>query len=760
MALANVAVLLAQWKYKVLIVDWDLEAPGLEYFFKDYLDLEAVAQQIGIIDFLDYVSKTGAEKPLDWRDFLINISLPDIEGTLHFLTAGKRDAGYFNKVRSLDVNKLYFEKNGGGFIESLRNEWKEEYDFVLIDSRTGITDIGGICTIQLPDMLVLLFLSTEQNLNGVIDVARKAAIARQKLPIERLGLISLPIPSKFDSQEEFKISQEWLDRFASELSELYTDWLPTFVKIRTMLEITKVPYIPYFSFGEKLPVLEQGTIDPAGLGYAYENLTALIANNLESVELLQDDRDQYVWLAPKRRAKSTPRVFISYSYEDEEWKDLLVTQLGVLQQQGILDLWDDRRIKAGEDWYQEIKEAINRASVAILMVSANFLTSKFILNEEVPRLLERQEKKGLRVLPVIVKPCAWKQVKWLARMQPRPKDGKPLSAGDEYQTDADLAALAEEVAAILNFAARMTTPEGYAQIGTENVSLAKLPPTSPELFGREKELAMLDAAWKNQRTNIVSLVAFGGVGKTALVNKWLLQMSEDNYRGAEQVYGWSFYSQGAAEGKQASADLFIASALKWFGDPNPDEGSPWSKGERLAELIKKERTLLILDGLEPLQYPPGQMEGRLKDPGLQCLLRELARHNPGLCIITTRLSVDNLKDFIGTSVARINLEHLSPEAGAQLLEKLGVKGAADELKQAVDEFDGHALVLTLLGRYLAVVYQGDIRQRDKIAKLTKERQQGGHARRVMEFYERWFKDKPELNILRMMGLFAAIGKRL
>ena len=101
-------------------------------------------------------------------------------------------------------------------------------------------------------------------------------------------------------------------------------------------------------------------------------------------------------------------------------------------------------------------------------------------------------------------------------------------------------------------------------------------------------------------------MAFGGVGKTALVKKWLIQMGADNYRGAERVYGWSFFSQGAAEGKQASADEFVSAALKWFGDLNPTEGSPWDKGERLAMLVNKHRTLLILDGLEPLQYPAEQ----------------------------------------------------------------------------------------------------------------------------------------------------------
>ncbi len=219
------------------------------------------------------------------------------------------------------------------------------------------------------------------------------------------------------------------------------------------------------------------------------------------------------------------------------------------------------------------------------------------------------------------------------------------------------------------------------------------------------------------------------------------------------MYGWSFYSQGAREGGQASADPFIAAALEWFGDPDPTKGSPWDKGERLAELVRKQPTILILDGLEPLQYPPGEMGGRLKDPGLCCLLRALARHNPGLVIVTTRLPVDDLKEFVGTSVKRIPLEHLSPEAGAAYLAHLGVKGTPEERKQAVCEFEGHALALTLLGSYLAVVYGGDIRQRDKIAGLTKERKQGGHARRVMESYERWFQGQPELDILRLMGLF-------
>ena len=130
---------------------------------------------------------------------------------------------------------------------------------------------------------------------------------------------------------------------------------------------------------------------------------------------------------------SKPTVFISYSHKDEDWKDRLVTHLGVLRHQGLLDLWDDRRIAAGEDWHQEIQEAMAAASVAVLLVSANFLNSAFILSEEMPRLLQRRDNEGVHIFPVIVKPCAWQKVDWLRRMQARPKDGRALSAGNEHR---------------------------------------------------------------------------------------------------------------------------------------------------------------------------------------------------------------------------------------------------------------------------------------------------------------------------------------
>jgi tetratricopeptide (TPR) repeat protein len=304
---------------------------------------------------------------------------------------------------------------------------------------------------------------------------------------------------------------------------------------------------------------------------------------------------------------------------------------------------------------------------------------------------------------------------------------------------------------------------GTPTLPRERISVARLPVTGTDLFGRASELQLLDENWENPNTNVISFVAWGGVGKTALVNHWLKQrMALDNYRGAERVYGWSFYSQDTSE-RAASADLFIDQALRWFGDTNPTQGSPWDKGERLANFIRQTRTLLILDGLEPLQHPPGPQEGRLKDAALQAMLVELAAQQVGLCVISTREQVGDLVEFEDGTAIQHELEQLSPQAGAQLLRALQVKGDDDELEQAATEYGGHALALTLLGSYVVDVFGGDIRRRNEIESLEEDVRNGRHAERVMRAYEKWFGEGVELAVLRLLGLFdrpAEIGSIL
>ena len=302
-------------------------------------------------------------------------------------------------------------------------------------------------------------------------------------------------------------------------------------------------------------------------------------------------------------------------------------------------------------------------------------------------------------------------------------------------------------------ASRIGTRNPPGRPGPEKISVARLPVTGGDVFGREEDSVFLDRAWENREVNVVTIVAWAGVGKSTLVNHWLRRMAAKHYRSAELVFGWSFYRQGSS-GDTSSADEFLDAALTWFGDPDPRLGTAWEKGERLAKLVAHRRTLLVLDGLEPLQNPPGPQEGRLREPSLQALLRELAAFNTGLCVITTRLPVADLADHAGTSALRRDLEQLSSDAGAQLLRALGVKGHEAELQSASDEFSGHCLALTLLGSYLTDVFCGDIRFRKEVSeRLAHDVRQGAHARKVMESYQSWLGEGPELSVLRMLGLF-------
>jgi hypothetical protein len=262
-----------------------------------------------------------------------------------------------------------------------------------------------------------------------------------------------------------------------------------------------------------------------------------------------------------------------------------------------------------------------------------------------------------------------------------------------------------------------------------------LPVTGSEIFGREEDIAFLDRAWANKEVNIVTIVAWAGVGKSTLVNHWLRRMATKHYRSAELVFGWSFYRQGIS-GETSSADEFLNVALSWFGDSDPRLGTAWEKGERLAKLVAHRRTLLVLDGMEPLQNPPGPQEGRLREPSLQALLRELAAFNTGLCVITTRTPVADIADHERTSALRRNLDQLSSDAGAKLLRALGVMGDEAELRSATNEYRGHCLALTLLGSYLTDAFDGDIRRRKEVSEhLAYDVRQGVHARRVMESYQ-------------------------
>ena len=285
MALANIAALLARRGKKVLIVDFDLEAPGLWRYFSSYYT--GLQHRPGLIDLLAAAS-AGPSRDVDWRAYVTEVSVQ--QSPLSLITSGRLEEEYPSKVLGFDWTEFFQNSDGGEFIERLRNQWRQEYDFTLIDSRTGITDAGGICTIMLPDMIVPVFVSNLQSLDGVVDVIARAQAQRKTLAYDRPPAVILPILSRFDSRTEYESAQEWLNLSADRLKEFYAAWLPVRFNPRQALERTKLPYVAYFSFGEKLPALARSASDPDSLGYALNAVSQLIEAELGNAELIMGTR--------------------------------------------------------------------------------------------------------------------------------------------------------------------------------------------------------------------------------------------------------------------------------------------------------------------------------------------------------------------------------------------------------------------------------------------------------------------------------------
>ena len=298
MALANVAVQLARRGRKVLMVDWDLEAPGLDRYFEkatkngeSLISVKKAKNSTGLLGLLSDAMKQTPLKPAKWKSRLLEITVPPAKKSysnatpptpapLHFLPSGYGKAGYSTRLAEFSLEAFYANANGDVWFETLREQWKSSYDFVLIDSRTGLTDSGGVCTIHFPDWLVLVFSSNDQSLEGGLKFVEAAQVARRNYQRDRAPLMVIPLLSRWDGDSEIDLAEKWMERLDKDLKPLTDAWLPTAFTPRQYLERTRVPHVARFSFGEPLPVLTHSVTDPALPGLAYENLAGMLDSEL------------------------------------------------------------------------------------------------------------------------------------------------------------------------------------------------------------------------------------------------------------------------------------------------------------------------------------------------------------------------------------------------------------------------------------------------------------------------------------------------
>ncbi|MCG7206826.1 FxSxx-COOH system tetratricopeptide repeat protein [Streptomyces arenae] len=337
MALANTAWILAANGKRVLAVDWDLEAPGLDRFFHPFLDPNVLAATGGVLNILqdyawaatDGITRTGPWhlEFADVEQHAVSLS-PERQGlsfenggSLDFLSAGKQFRAYSGTASSLEWDNFYDRLRGGMFLEALRDSMKRSYDYVLIDSRTGRSDTADICTLQMPDVLVDCFTFSDQALDGAADVAYSVGDEHRSRRIR-----VLPVPMRVDDGEKEKVEAGRAvarTKFAGlpkgpDGERLSAD------EVTAYWGSVEIPYKPYYAYEETLAVVGDKKGDPKSLLSAFERLTAFVTDNeVTALPPIPDQvrlrcRDAFI----RRRPQTTAlQVTIVYAAENRMWAD-------------------------------------------------------------------------------------------------------------------------------------------------------------------------------------------------------------------------------------------------------------------------------------------------------------------------------------------------------------------------------------------------------------------------------------------------------
>jgi len=332
MALANVAWILAASGKRVLMVDWDLESPGLYRYFGPFLSEEAVRDSSGVIDMIHdfesearrriekgepfhdvaaYARVTQYTQSLDW-DF------PG-EGTLDIMSCGRQNSDYPAIIGNLGWDVFYERLRGAQLFTALRADMKARYDYTLIDSRTGFGDIAGICTFDLPDILINCFTLNTQGIEGAAGVAADVAQYNRTRGVGRKIRV-LPVPMRVENGEKAKVEA------GRNLARRRLGLLPEGVTDAQRDEYwtnVVIPYQPFYAYEETLATFGDDGSGPMTLLGAYERLAKYTTEGeVGSMPPMNAGEREY-WRKRFERAdpNTVKQVFLDYQPEDEAWAE-------------------------------------------------------------------------------------------------------------------------------------------------------------------------------------------------------------------------------------------------------------------------------------------------------------------------------------------------------------------------------------------------------------------------------------------------------
>ncbi|MFM7071720.1 MAG: hypothetical protein ACKO38_08020 [Planctomycetota bacterium] len=225
------------------------------------------------------------------------------------IPAGRGSEDYVRRVHDLDWQALYERHSLGDFLERLRQEWTRDYDFVLLDSRTGLTDIGGICTIHLPDVVVSVFTANHQSMEGTAYMAGRINEQRRDFFYSSGKALIMPLLSRWEERDAPDDAKQWLPKVLDTLRPSYDQWRSKHAAVERLVELLKIPYKAKWNFGERLAVLEESATDPGSVSYHLHIIAATLARDFRDTDLLACEPEKYVRTAaqeaPRKRVPST-----------------------------------------------------------------------------------------------------------------------------------------------------------------------------------------------------------------------------------------------------------------------------------------------------------------------------------------------------------------------------------------------------------------------------------------------------------------------
>jgi tetratricopeptide (TPR) repeat protein len=378
MALANVAWILASTGLRVLVVDWDLDSPGLHRYFHPFLDAKLVAATPGVIELVNNYAWAAAEQkdqPAGWQHHYARV-LPHAisvnwqyfpgKGCVDYMAAGRQNRDYSSSFTSIDWDNFYDRLNGGQFIDALREDMKAHYDYTLIDSRTGLSDIADICTVHLPDILVDCFTLNDQSIDGAASVATSVD---QRYHYRNIRV--LPVPMRIDEGEKDK-SDAGLD-LAKSRFDPFPKGMGEYEKSDYWASVV-IPYKPYYAFEETLAAFGDIPRSPLTLLGAYERLTAAITEGQVRGlgEMSEETRLTYRAAFIRPRQPPPGDIYLSYVPQDRIWADWIEA---LLSERGIRVLRPSSAAVAGGSAKEDARRGAGAAARTIAILSAAYLSS-------------------------------------------------------------------------------------------------------------------------------------------------------------------------------------------------------------------------------------------------------------------------------------------------------------------------------------------------------------------------------------------------